>query len=304
MAVDLSVFDKQKTVLDQQQLQEAFNLKKAAILADLTKERSGSSLPAPIQLANEFQKARMAGDTQRMSDIAGFAKIYDRGVMPSDNGMIQPIEGYAQAIGQIEQGKQTGKNMSDLAYKPAIAGSEQMAKANVDIQTKPIIEKATSVAGKVGAELGDRTALLNSMQANMPQLEQTVNKLSELGKGATYTYTGRAVNTLGREAGIGVGEGGVKRKEYISLVDNQILPLLRQTFGAQFTQKEGDSLKQTLGDPNATPEEKDAVLKSFIEQKKATIGSLQRETGYTPAQPVVLSTDPQPTDYKSKYGLK
>lgn len=74
-------------------------------------------------------------------------------------------------------------------------------------------------------------------------------------------------------------EGATARKEYMSLVDNQILPLLRQTFGAQFTAKEGESLKATLGDPDATPEQKDAVIRSFIDQKKQTINSLEREAG-------------------------
>ena len=56
-----------------------------------------------------------------------------------------------------------------------------------------------------------------------------------------------------------------------------MLPLLRQTFGAAFTEREGQSLKNTLGDPDKSPEEKDAVLRSFISQKLAQVESLQRQ---------------------------
>ena len=57
------------------------------------------------------------------------------------------------------------------------------------------------------------------------------------------------------------------------------LPLLKPTFGAAFTVAEGESLKATMGDPNATPEEKMAQLDAFIEQKMRTIGTKRRELG-------------------------
>jgi hypothetical protein len=59
------------------------------------------------------------------------------------------------------------------------------------------------------------------------------------------------------------------------MVDNQILPLLRETFGAQFTLQEGQSLKTTLGDPEKSPQEKRAVLEAFIEQKVRNIEALE-----------------------------
>ena len=61
------------------------------------------------------------------------------------------------------------------------------------------------------------------------------------------------------------------------------MPLLRDTFGAQFTEREGESLKATLGSPNVSPKEKDAVLRSFIKQKKRNIQDLRRQTNM-PAQ--------------------
>ena len=128
------------------------------------------------------------------------------------------------------------------------------------------------VSGEVSAELADRAAA-------MPRLEQVAGELSELGKRATYTFAGQARDAVKRQLGMDVGEGAIARAEYIAKVDNEVLPLLRSTFGAQFTQKEGESLKATLGDPDKSPEEKDAVLRSFIKTKFEQIETLKRRQG-------------------------
>lgn len=133
-----------------------------------------------------------------------------------------------------------------------------------------------SALGKLSAEKQDE---LSEMEANLPRLETVVAQLSELGKKATYTKAGQAYDIARREIGLTPREESVARKEYISKVDNEVLPLLRATFGAQFTQKEGESLKQTLGDPNASTEEKEAVLRSFIDSKRAQIETQRRKLG-------------------------
>ena len=64
------------------------------------------------------------------------------------------------------------------------------------------------------------------------------------------------------------------------MIDNQVLPLLKATFGAAFTVSEGDKLSATLGDINLSPDEKDAALDAFIEQKMVEVdvtrGKVQR----------------------------
>ena len=71
---------------------------------------------------------------------------------------------------------------------------------------------------------------------------------------------------------------GAQPDEYVAKVDNQVLPLLRDTFGAAFTVKEGETLRATLGDPNKSPAEKKAVLRAFIEQKKRDVAALETRT--------------------------
>jgi hypothetical protein len=144
------------------------------------------------------------------------------------------------------------------------------------------------------------------MKSKMPSLEKTVTQLNTLANAATYTKVGQFTNELKRQLGANVGNAAVARKQYESMVNNQILPLLRQTFGAQFTEKEGQTLRETLGDVNASPKEKQAVLKSFIQQKRRDVEDTARQidiqrggqlpqAGKLPPAPKV----PQPSKGKS-----
>lgn len=140
----------------------------------------------------------------------------------------------------------------------------------------PEFKAAQKYATETGKSEAERAESLRSQESKLPQLMRTIQKLSDLGKKATYTTAGQMTDSARRQLGLPVGEGAVARTEYQALVDNQILPLLRDTFGAQFTEREGQSLKATLGDVNKSPEEKDAVLRSFIDQKLANLESTQR----------------------------
>ena len=130
-----------------------------------------------------------------------------------------------------------------------------------------------------------------NMVSKLPQLNKTVAKLKELAPKATYTYIGQGVDFLGKQLVGKTTEGAEARAEYSAIVNNQILPLLRDTFGAQFTEREGAELRKTLGDLNASPDEKIAILEAFIAQKYADVESKRRkieEYGYdTSNLPVV-----------------
>lgn len=145
-------------------------------------------------------------------------------------------------------------------------------------QEIPYIEEK-AITTVTGRETGGEQAELSTMEANLPNLHNIVGKLGKLGQIATYTSAGKARDILLRESGMGMSEGGIARKEYMSMVSNEILPLLRITFGAAFTVPEGKELKSTLGDPDATPAEKNAVLKSFINSKIEQIKSKRRRVG-------------------------
>lgn len=174
-------------------------------------------------------------------------------------------------------GTEQAKGKAQLEYKPQLSYETgyqgQMGKRKADIETTGDIEQQKQQAKLLSGDIDT----YQNMISKMPELEQTVDVLSNLGKKATYTKAGQIYDIAMRE-GLGLStEGSVARAEYEAVVNNQILPLLRDTFGAQFTEREGESLRRTLGDVNKTPEEKDAVLRSFIEQKVKSIESLGRK---------------------------
>lgn len=137
----------------------------------------------------------------------------------------------------------------------------------------------TSQGAAQGKTQAETIASLDSINAKMPGLQQNVKELYDLADKATYTTTGQFINWAAKESGYGATDGAKARTEYIAKIDNQILPLLRDTFGAAFTVAEGDRLRDTLGDPNSTPEEKKLVLNAFIEQKMRDAQALAIQAG-------------------------
>lgn len=268
---DLSVFSRFKTVQDFDREREAYEARKREQALNEQMQRKkiedlnmGRNLPSSIQLANEIEKALNSGDVQRANLLTQSAKMYDKGINPfsQDGGYgAQQMEQYAEAIGGIEATKK---------------GMSEQAKKNVELSMNPKIEYETKKSAELGKVSGERANAFQEAKARMPQMEKLVNELHQLGNAATYTLAGRAKDAFYREMGYEVPDSAVARAEYISKVDNEILPLLRQTFGAQFTQKEGESLKATLGDPNRSPREKDAVLRSFIKTKMGEINTMSR----------------------------
>ena len=143
--------------------------------------------------------------------------------------------------------------------------------------------RQTAQGGAEGKGKGEAAVAYESMASKMPGLEQVVSDLDALSEKASYTVAGQVYNSARTQLGMDPSEAGLARTEYIAKVDNQILPLLRDTFGAAFTEREGTSLKATLGDPNKSPAEKQAVLKAFIEQKRRDIEGMAREAGISPS---------------------
>jgi len=147
------------------------------------------------------------------------------------------------------------------------------------------------VEGKTDAE---NVALAESVSSKMPGLRSVIDNLTSLADTATYTQSGQIMDSVKREFGLPVGQGAIDRSSYIAIVDNQVLPLLKDTFGAAFTVSEGESLRATLGDPNKSPAEKKAILDAFISQKERDVAAMQRKLpGADPMAPA--STAPAPT---------
>ncbi len=169
-------------------------------------------------------------------------------------------------------------------------------------------EQAESTA--LGAARGAAKIELADLESIKPKLDNVVTKLSELSKTATYSKPAKVWADAQRALGNEVSQGDIDRRSYISIVDNEILPLLRQTFGAAFTEAEGRTLKATLGDPDATPAEKQAVLDSFMDNKTTQIDAQRRKVGLLGgektkgATPSAQQGDLTPDETKELEGLR
>lgn len=160
--------------------------------------------------------------------------------------------------------------------------------------------------GKGGAEgkaAGEAGGTYQSMLAKLPGLMQVVDRLGTLADEATYTYGGQGVDWAARQIGV-TTEGAKARTEYMAMVDNQILPLLRDTFGAQFTVKEGESLRATLGAPNKSPAEKKAVLNAFIQQKIRDVQALGVQSGAVHQPGSAGVQQPMPNGNRTSSGVQ
>lgn len=153
------------------------------------------------------------------------------------------------------------------------------------MQTRGAGERATAVAL---AEAGVTDEIkLAELQRGLPELRNIVGELSDLGEVASYRFLDTVADSARRQRGEPMTEGAIARAQYTATIDNYILPLLKQTFGAAFTAVEGERLRATLGNEDLSPQEKQAALNAFISAAEREIRTLGG---------VVPEATPDPTD--------
>lgn len=188
----------------------------------------------------------------------------------------------AQGSGALtiaESGKTQDVAESQATIKGAESGASEQAKSDVQLEMKPKIQAAVKEAETAAKSRGETLTEYSRAKAALPGLQEVVGKLKALSDVATYTVGGRAFDQIVKQMGFGATEGSTARAKMQSLVDNQILPLLRETFGAAFTKEEGDRLRATMLDIDASPEEKKATLDTFLDQKMRNLEAKERELG-------------------------
>lgn len=158
----------------------------------------------------------------------------------------------------------SGINLAMPPKQPRVA-IQPLSSVQSEAAGQSKIQEARSQAQAYGTKTGTELSHYKDMLAKMPQVYTMTQKLHELGQKATYTNVGKGLNYLRKEAGMQPLPGAVARTQYMSYVRNTVLPELKRTFGGNMTVVEGEKLESTLGDPNLTPQEKDAALQSFID---------------------------------------
>jgi len=175
---DYNILNSFKSIDDYRKANEEFQAKRLLMAAQTSRymdpRADKSSLPAVIQIANEYQKARDSGDMQRVKDIETFAKVYDKGVASDQYGALSPLPNYANSVSSISGAKsgaeEQAKKDVQLSYNPRILEAENKVKA----RTEPTIEgnkekakvfaKSQADAGtRLSDELASSEIILNSL---------------------------------------------------------------------------------------------------------------------------------------------
>ncbi len=259
--------------------------------AALQKLRSGEvAEKRAYQTSERVAGQKFEAEQSRLDRVAG--EELTKGFTPEEVDKARRIKAglVERAVGSASQTIAAKGTTEQVATSQAeIAGakeaSKEESKLKKQLKFKPEIAKAVKLAEEEAAAKGETLTDLNRMNAALPGLKDAISQLKELAPIATSTVLGNVWDSAVHQTGFGSTKGANARIKFIALVNNQVLPLLKPTFGAAFTVPEGESLRATMGDPDATPDQKVAQLEVFIDQKVRNIETKQRELGMPEDQP-------------------
>ena len=159
-----------------------------------------------------------------------------------------------------------------------IEGKKEAAKLQSQLEFKPKIQAAIKLAESEALARGETITDLARAEAALPGLTEVVTQLKSLAGDATFTLAGKGFNEIAKQFGYSTA-GSTARASMVSIVDNQVLPLLRPIFGAAFTAAEGDRLRNAMLDPESTDESRKAQLDAFLGQMERNIQAKKFELG-------------------------
>jgi hypothetical protein len=242
---------------------------------------------------NSFNQQRGRGLTASQRDAADINKVLEGAIDPA-TGKLKPTEELtaAQEIAAIKVGLIAGEGKTtaderivrskDLTGKIVdFEGKKSGAKKDAEFRSKKKfqagITRDIKLAEAAAVARGETITDLGRAEAALPGIKSVVDKLKLLSDEATFTLAGGAWDTIAKQL-FGVStKGSTARAKMVSMVDNQVLPMLKPIFGSAFTVVEGDRLRDAMLDPDSTPESRKAQLSSFFAQMQENIAGKKRE---------------------------
>jgi hypothetical protein len=229
-------------------------------------QSQNSNIPSAIR---EFEYYKTLPTEQQAQYLGVKRNIAGEGGIVRSTGAIETLGGYGQAGAQKTGMEQTAKNVSDLNYKPSIAGKSTFAegKAEEDV-------KAQEKFNKVNADASNLTSLLDTLTTHpgVPDL------FGAKGGGAILSYVGKKEPIAGSNAaGAKALFDQVKGQQFLQAFENL-------KGGGQISEKEGESATKALSALNENISEKElikniGILKSTIDKAK-TRAAIRANQGY------------------------
>jgi len=194
---------------------------------------------------------------------------------------------FQDALQQVQTGNRQGiilrggTAIPQYGYNEALSSKNYAAETGTQTaQVDTAREKAFEAAG--GTADAANTESWNQLSAALPAVEETLGKLYDLAEAASYTNIGKFSNAIKRQLGVKVSDAAEARALMINIIDNDVIPSLKQTLGAQFTEKEGQWLKNMYLDANLSPSEKQAQIEAKLGGFYRNIETKARLTGNEP----------------------
>jgi hypothetical protein len=240
--------------------------REAYYLSMILPQSQNSNIPSAIR---EFEYYKTLPEEQQAQYLGVKRNIAGEGGIVRSTGAIETLGGYGQAGAQKTGMEQTAKNVSDLNYKPSIAGESTFAqgKAEEDV-------KAQEKFNKINADASNLTSLLDTLTTHpgVPDL------FGAKGGGAILSYVGKKEPIAGSNAaGAKALFDQVKGQQFLQAFENL-------KGGGNVSEKEGESATKALSALNENISEKElikniGILKSTIDKAK-TRAAIRANQGY------------------------
>lgn len=219
------------TLGDYMQQEEEFRIRKQKARQDA--QTGGGSIPAPLQLANEYQRRVRSGDVEGANLLMQFAKTIDRGVGVSPEGGYTALPGYGTAVGAIAGQK---KGMETQAQKdvesvmnPIIAGGEAGARQAQELQYAQPIAEAKKTGEAAATQVADLLKKADVARTSSGLTQQARKILSTGAPTGSYLGAGRDV---GKRL-VGISDTGTQANAALNVIAGNLTAAVPRMEGPQ-----------------------------------------------------------------------
>lgn len=217
--IDPNVLNSLRTMEDYRRAEQEFSLNNQVVRQKLMQAQNGADLPAPLQLANEYQRRIQMGDIQGANTLAAFAKTVDKGLQQGADGNYYVAQGYAPAVGELAQAKgygtQLGKDTVQMQTAPIIARGKADATNASALEYKPGIAFETALKGeeakrqgefgKKQVQAGNMMDLISEAETILPQASSGTAQAAQAGVQGFFGQSTPATKANARLGVIGAG---------------------------------------------------------------------------------------------------
>lgn len=240
MPPDLSVFQRQKTIIDQQQLQDAFNLKKALAIQAAQKDA----------LETQALQSQAANGGLTLKDMLTFQTQQQNNAETLDFKRLEAARNEALRRDQLAQQAQIARDNNALRADAFSARNDEAAARAAEARQKKI---------EAEAERYGKTLESTGLSELLSAAERAANVAAGEGDIAGY---GPAVNAL---PSFLVSQAGKNNRQEISGLKNTIL---KARSGGAVTPQEAERLGSEIGDNIGSD---DMLLRKGINNVSSTL---------------------------------